>query len=289
MASRHPRGLPETLATRDRTLVMAVLNVTPDSFSDGGRYLDPTAAVAHGLAQAAAGADIVDIGGESTRPGAARIPVAEELDRVLPVIRGLAEQDVVVSIDTMRAEVAAAALAAGARIVNDVSGGLADPQMYPFIAEAAAPYIAMHWRGHSATMNDLARYDDVVADVCRELRERLAGLAAAGVDPQRVILDPGLGFAKTPAHNWQLLQGLPDLLALGHPVLIGASRKRFLGELLAQAGSMRPVDDRDAATDAVSAIAAFHGTWAVRVHDVRGSRDALAVAEAWRTAGRWRG
>ena len=264
---------------------MAVLNVTPDSFSDGGRFVDVDVAVAHARAQVAAGADLVDVGGESTRPGATRIPVAEELDRVLPVIGQLASEGIVTSIDTMRAEVARAAVAAGAALVNDVSGGLADPDMYAFLTEVDLPYVAMHWRGHSTDMDALARYDDVLADVCAELSARLDALSAAGVDVERVVLDPGLGFAKTGAHNWRLLAGLPTLQALGRPVLVGASRKRFLGELLGDEHGPRPVDRRDPATDAISALAAAGGAWAVRVHEARGSRDAVAVASAWRAAG----
>ena len=281
----HPHGLPEQLAGLQRTLVMSVLNVTPDSFSDGGRFVDVDVAVAHALEQVAAGADIIDVGGESTRPGAGRIPADQELGRVIPVIERLVAHGVVVSIDTMRAEVAREAVAAGAGIVNDVSGGLADPAMHDWIAGVDVPYIAMHWRGHSTDMDQLAVYDDVVSDVIAELRDRLDALAAAGVDADRVVLDPGLGFAKTAAHNWALLAALPELAALGHPVLIGASRKRFLGELLGEPGHPRPVEQRDAATDAVTALAAAAGTWAVRVHDVRGSRDAIAVASAWRSAG----
>lgn len=280
----HPRGLPESLVGVQRTLVMSVLNVTPDSFSDGGRYVEVDVALAHALEQVAAGADIIDVGGESTRPGAQRIAADEELRRVMPVIERLVARGVVVSIDTMRSEVAAAAVAAGAGLVNDVSGGLADPGMHALVAGLEVPYIAMHWRGHSTDMARLATYGDVVADVCAELRDRLDELAAAGVDPARVILDPGLGFAKSPAHNWALLAAFPELAALGHPVLIGASRKRFLGELLGDAGQLRPLDGRDAATDAVTALAAAAGAWAVRVHDVRGSRDAIAVAGAWRDA-----
>ncbi len=280
----HPVGLPMSLAAQRRTLVMAVLNVTPDSFSDGGRFLELPAAVSHGLAQVRAGADIVDVGGESTRPGARRVTAEEELARVLPVVQALVAHDVVVSIDTMRARVAAAAVAAGAALVNDVSGGLADVDMHRCVAGLEVPYVAMHWRGHSRSMDQLATYDDVFADVCRELRARRDELVAAGVDPARVVLDPGLGFAKESKHNWQLLAGLPRLLELGHPVLVGASRKRFLGALLARDGHPRPVELRDAATDAVSALAAAAGVWAVRVHDARGSRDAVAVAGAWREA-----
>ena len=281
----HPRGLPEHLASQRRTLVMAVLNVTPDSFSDGGRFLAPEDAVARAREQVAAGADIIDVGGESTRPGAERIPVAEELDRVLPVVRALAAEGTVVSIDTMRAEVARVAVAAGASLVNDVSGGLADPEMPACLTEFDVPYVAMHWRGHSTDMDALATYGDVVAEVCGELRARLDALAAAGVDLDRVVVDPGLGFAKAPAHNWSLLRAMPELMALGHPVLVGASRKRFLGELLAEGGAPRPVWQRDAATDAVTALASAAGAWAVRVHEARGSRDAVAVASRWRGEG----
>ncbi len=259
---------------------MSVLNVTPDSFSDGGRFVDVEVAVDHALAQVAAGADIIDVGGESTRPGAQRISADEELGRVIPVVERLAAQGVVVSIDTMRSEVAAAAVAAGAHVVNDVSGGLADPAMHDWVARVEVPYVAMHWRGHSSDMERLATYDDVVAEVCAELSDRLDELAAAGVDPARVVIDPGLGFAKDAQHNWALLAGLAQLTALGHPVLVGASRKRFLGELLGEPGRPRPVGERDAATDAVTALAAAAGAWAVRVHDVRGSRDAIAVAGA---------
>jgi dihydropteroate synthase len=280
----HPRGLPEALASLERTLVMSVLNVTPDSFSDGGRFVDVEVAVDHALAQVASGADIIDVGGESTRPGAQRISADEELGRVLPVVQRLAARGVVVSIDTMRSEVAAAAVESGAQLVNDVSGGLADPAMHDWVARVEVPYVAMHWRGHSTDMDRLATYGDVVAEVCAELSERVAELVAAGVDPARVVLDPGLGFAKGSVHNWALLAGLEQLTALGHPVLVGASRKRFLGELLGDPGRPRPVGERDAATDAVTALAAAAGAWAVRVHDVRGSRDAIAVAGAWRAA-----
>ena len=280
---RRPRGLPPPLASLDRTAVMGVLNVTPDSFSDGGAFLAPQAAVAHGRDLHRAGADLVDVGGESTRPGAQRVPVDEELARVLPVIAGLVAAGVPVSIDTMRAECARAAVDAGACVVNDVSGGLADPDMYGTVAALGVPYVAMHWRGHSDRMADLARYDDVVADVLRELGDRIDAATAAGVDPAAIVIDPGLGFAKEADHNWQLLSNLPTILDQGHPVLVGASRKRFLGSLLAAAdGTPRPVQARDAATDAVSAVAATMGVWAVRVHDVERSRDAVQVAAAWR-------
>ncbi|MBW4719833.1 dihydropteroate synthase [Saccharothrix obliqua] len=260
---------------------MGVLNVTPDSFSDGGRYLDQADAVAHGVAMARRGADVIDVGGESTRPGAERVAPAVEAARVAPVIRELVAAGVVVSVDTMRAEVAAAALEAGASIVNDVSGGLADAGMAAVVASARVPYVVMHWRGHSREMDRLAVYDDVVRDVRDELCARVDVALAAGVAADDIVLDPGLGFAKRAEHNWQLLNRLDELLALGFPVLIGASRKRFLGTLLGN----RPPDGREDATAAVSALAAFRGAWGVRVHDVDKSLDAVAVARAWR-AGR---
>ncbi|MFI7542998.1 dihydropteroate synthase [Actinoplanes sp. NPDC049599] len=262
---------------------MGVLNVTPDSFSDGGRYANVGAAVAHGIELHRAGADLVDIGGESTRPGAERVDGPTETARVLPVIKELAAAGVPLSIDTTRAEVAAAALAAGALVVNDVSGGLADPGMAAVVAESGCPWILMHWRGHSRRMLDLARYDDVVAEVRAELRQRVDDAVAAGVDPGRLILDPGLGFAKQAEHNWALSAHLDELLALGHPVLFGASRKTYLGRLLAGPdGEPRPVDGREAATIATSVLAVAAGAWGVRVHDVRATVDALAV---WRATG----
>jgi len=265
----------------DGCVVMGVLNVTPDSFSDGGRYADVDAAVAHGVRMAAEGADLVDVGGESTRPGAVRVDAATEIDRVLPVIKALAGQRIAVSIDTTRAEVAAAALDAGAQLVNDVSGGLADPGMAKLVASAGCPWILMHWRGHSQNMQSLAVYDDVVADVCVELAGRVDAAIAAGVDPEQLVLDPGLGFAKTAEHNWALLAQLDALLALGLPVLLGASRKSFLGKLLAAPdGTPRPVLEREAATLAISVLAAEAGIWGLRVHDVRSTVDALAAQEA---------
>jgi dihydropteroate synthase len=279
----EPLGLPDRLRGLGRCLVMGVLNVTPDSFSDGGRYLDVDAATARGLQMHRDGAEIIDVGGESTRPGAHRVPVEEELRRVIPVIAALAAEGVAVSIDTMRATVAERALSAGAVLVNDVSGGLADQAMLPFMAAVPVPYVAMHWRAHSHRMQEMAKYDDVVADVCRELSDRLQGAKAAGLDERRVVLDPGLGFAKTADHNWALLHHLDALEALGRPLLVGASRKSFLGTLLADpsTGEPRPMGDRDAATDAVSALAAAAGAWCVRVHDVKGSLDAVRVAAAW--------
>lgn len=267
---------------------MGVCNVTPDSFSDGGRYVATEAALARGRQLAIDGADLVDIGGESTRPGAQRVPVEVELDRILPVVRELASEGVAVSVDTMRAEVADAAVAAGAVLVNDVSGGLADPQMLPFLASSGIPSVLMHWRGHSTAMMSLTDYPGgVVADVVGELRDRLDAADAAGIDLHTVVLDPGIGFAKVPADNWPLLAQLDQLTALGRPVLIGASRKRFLGELLAApAGELRSTDQREDATTALSALVAVAGAWGVRVHDVRGSLDAVRVAAAWHASAR---
>lgn len=263
---------------------MGVLNVTPDSFSDGGAWLDPEAAIAHGMELVAAGAAIVDVGGESTRPGAARPDVAEELRRVVPVVQALTDAGVAVSVDTMRAEVAAAALAAGASIVNDVSGGLADPAMVSVVADAGVPFVAMHWRGHSADMQERAIYSDVVADVCRELTARVDALVGAGIAADDIILDPGLGFAKTAEHNWALLRALPTLTGLGHRVLVGASRKRFLGLVGRDERSLRAPHERDVATAVTTVCAADGGAWAVRVHDVTASVDALDVWSALRTA-----
>lgn len=280
---RAPRGLPRALADLDRTLVMGILNVTPDSFSDGGRWADAESAVERGRRLHADGADLVDVGGESTRPGAGRIAIDDELGRVLPVVQGLVAAGVPVSIDTMRAQVADACVSAGAVLVNDVSGGRADPGMLPWLATCDVPYVAMHWRGPSDVMEDLATYDDVVAEVRAELAARIGALAEAGVDPERVILDPGLGFAKRSPHNWELLRRLDALAELGRPLLVGASRKRFLGDLLADGtGEPRPFDGRDAAGDAVTALAAAAGVWGVRVHEVGASRDAVLVARAWR-------
>ena len=269
------------LSAPDRCLVMGVLNVTPDSFSDGGRFLDPAEAIAHGLALAAAGADLVDVGGESTRPGAARPSATEELRRVLPVVRELAAAGVPVSIDTMRAEVAEEAVRAGAVLVNDVSGGRADPAMLSTVAGLEVAYVLMHWRAHSVAMHEHTAYDDVVADVTAELRAQLDAAEAAGVDLSRVAVDPGIGFSKTADQNWELLMHLERLHELGRPVLVATSRKRFLGELLARDGELRPPVDRDDATTATTALAAAAGAWCVRVHDVRASADAVRVAARW--------
>ena len=277
------RGLPPHLSGLGRCLVMGVVNVTPDSFSDGGAFLDAGAAIAHGHALARDGADIVDVGGESTRPGAQRVSAEEEARRVLPVVQALAGSGVVVSVDTMRAEVASAAFELGAALVNDVSGGLADPEMAGVVRAARVPFVAMHWRGHSDRMDELAVYDDVVADVAAELRSTLDRLVDAGLEAEQLVLDPGLGFAKTGTHNLELLAHLDALHALGRPLLVGASRKGFLGALLADAeGQPRSVDARDDATAAITALAAWSGAWAVRVHEVRASLDAVRVVAAVR-------
>ncbi|MGH3917147.1 MAG: dihydropteroate synthase [Pseudonocardiaceae bacterium] len=267
-------------------VVMGILNVTPDSFSDGGRFLDRDDAVAHGVALHEQGADLVDVGGESTRPGAHRVDAETEIARVLPVLRELTAHGVPCSVDTTRARVAEVALEAGAILVNDVSGGLADPAMASTMARCRAPWILMHWRGHSNRMDELADYHDVVAEVRAELVARVDAAVFAGVDPAALVLDPGLGFAKKAVHNWVLLHHLDALAELGFPLLIGASRKRFLGALLGQAdgGSPGQIRRRDTATAAVSALAAAAGAWGVRVHDAAGSHDAVAVATAWRLA-----
>ncbi|MGB0101911.1 MAG: dihydropteroate synthase [Nocardioides sp.] len=262
-------------------LLMGVVNVTPDSFSDGGRWLEPDAAIAHGRDLLADGADILDIGGESTRPGATRPLAEEELGRVVPVIAALAAEGAVVSVDTMRAEVAAAALEAGAVIVNDVSGGLADPAILDVVAAGRATYVAMHWRAHADHMGEFAVYDGpggVVAAVRDELAARIEAILAAGVAQDRIVIDPGLGFAKRPEHNWALLRDLDPLLALGPPLLVGASRKSFLGRLLVDRdGNPRPVDEREHASTALAIHLARCGVWGLRVHDVRAARDALRV------------
>lgn len=277
----HVAGLPEL----DRALVMGVLNVTPDSFSDGGRWFDTDAAVAHGRDLVAEGADLVDVGGESTRPGATRPSVQEELDRVLPVVEVLAADGVRISVDTMRSEVARAAVDAGAVLVNDVSGGRADPEMFATVAALGAPYVLMHWRAHSVRMQERTEYDDVVADVAAELREQLDLALAAGIPPERIALDPGIGFSKTADQNWQVLAATGTYHELGHPLLVATSRKRFLGHLLAEPdGGLRPPLERDDATTATTALAALAGAWCIRAHAVRPTADAVRVAAAWGAA-----
>ncbi|MEE1942578.1 dihydropteroate synthase [Streptomyces sp. TRM 70361] len=284
---RASRGEVAGLPSWDRCAVMGVVNVTPDSFSDGGRWFDAGAAVKRGLELVAQGADLVDVGGESTRPGATRVDEAEELRRVIPVVRELVQEGVVVSVDTMRAGVAERAVAAGARLVNDVSGGRADPRMVPVVAGAGVPYVVMHWRGQSVDMNDRAVYTDTVTEVIGELRASLEQAVAGGIAPERIVVDPGLGFAKQAPHDLALVDATARLRReLGRPVLVAASRKRFLGRVLAGAGgTVPPARERDAATAAVSAIAAREGAWAVRVHEVRASADAVRVARALETAG----
>ena len=272
-----PSGLPVSLANLNRTLVMGVLNVTPDSFSDGGKFAAAETAIAHGKQMFQDGADIVDVGGESTRPGADRISIQEELDRVIPVISELTKAAIPVSIDTMRAEVAKQAVAAGACLINDVSGGKADPEMFKFLTTNDLPYVMMHWRGHSTEMMNLTNYDDVVADVCDELQLQVNTAVSAGVAISRIVLDPGIGFAKTTAQNWPLLAELDVLQDLNLPLLIGASRKKFLGELLAKDGQPRQTDEREAATTAITTLMAAQSVWAVRVHDVKSSSDAVKV------------
>ncbi len=264
-----------------RCRVMGVVNVTPDSFSDGGAHATPDAAVRHGLRLLDEGADLLDVGGESTRPGATRVPAEEELARVLPVVTRLAAAGAIVSVDTTRASVAGPALQAGARVVNDVSGGTADAALPLLVAEQRCAYVVMHSRGASLDMRRRAVYDDVVAEVAAGLVQRLGALTEVGVRPEQVVLDPGLGFAKTAEHDWALLGAVPELVGLGRPLLLGASRKSFLGRLLADAdGSPRPVGERDDASQAITALAAAAGAWCVRVHAVRAAADAVRVAAA---------
>ncbi len=280
---KHVAGLPEL----GRALVMGVLNVTPDSFSDGGRWLDPQRAVEHGRRLVAQGADLVDVGGESTRPGATRPSPQEETARVLPVVTALAREGVGVSVDTMRAEVAAAAVEAGAVLVNDVSGGRADPAMFETVARLRVPYVLMHWRAHSATMQQETDYGDVVADVMGELSEQRELAVAAGIAPERIALDPGIGFSKTADQNWEVLAATERFHELGHPLLVATSRKRFLGALLAaEEGTLRIPLERDDATTATTALAAAAGAWCVRAHAVGPTADAVRVAARWARAGR---
>jgi len=249
-------------------LIMGILNVTPDSFADGGRHNEFDAAVARGLEMIAEGVDIIDIGGESTRPGAERVSQAEEIARTIPVITELAKHGARISIDTMRASTAEAAIKAGASIINDVSGGLADPEMLQTAARLGVPYIAMHWRGQSKDMNSKAIYNDVVIDVISELQERITAALDAGIEVGNLIIDPGLGFAKDAEHNWEIIDSIDSFVDLGYPVLIGASRKRFLGG--------ETPDEREQATIDLTERLATTGVWAVRVHSVKPHKEVLA-------------
>jgi dihydropteroate synthase len=249
-------------------LIMGILNVTPDSFADGGRHNDFNAAVARGLEMIAEGVDIIDIGGESTRPGAERVSEAEEIERTIPVITELAKHGARISIDTMRASTAEAAVKAGASIINDVSGGLADPHMLQTAARLQVPYIAMHWRGQSKDMNSKAIYNDVVIDVISELQERITAALDAGIEVGNLMIDPGLGFAKDGEHNWEIIDSIDSFVDLGYPVLVGASRKRFLGG--------DSPDEREQATIDLTKRLATTGVWAVRVHSVKPHKEVLA-------------
>lgn len=287
-ANTGPVAGTVSAANTGGTVIMGIVNATPDSFSDGGQYLDPEVAIAHALELVADGASVIDVGGESTRPGAERVPVAEEIRRVLPVVTALAGRGVVVSIDTMNAETAVAAVEAGARIVNDVSGGLADPGMLAAVAETSADFVLGHWRGPSSDMYARAAYADVARDVTAELADRMRDAARAGLAPSRVILDPGIGFGKTAEQNWAMLAGLDRLVALGPRVLVGTSRKRFLSAALAGTSGDEPsITRRDAATAVTSVLAERAGAWGVRVHDVAATRDALVIAAAWREGAPW--
>ncbi|WP_248145992.1 dihydropteroate synthase [Microbacterium aoyamense] len=272
-------------SSRGTTLIMGIVNVTPDSFSDGGRFLATDAAIAHGLRLVADGADFVDVGGESTRPGASRVSAEVERDRVVPVVAALAEAGAVVSIDTMNAVTALAAIEAGARIVNDVSGGLADPDMFAGVASTGAEMALGHWRGPSFDMYARASYHDVVGEVLAELDGRVDAAAAAGIAPDRIIVDPGIGFGKQPEQNWAVLRELGRITGTGARVLLGTSRKGFLAQALG--GQDVSQERRDLATAVTSALAARAGVWALRVHDVGATRDALAVAQHWEGADRW--
>ena len=279
---KKPTGLPDSLSRLNRTAVMGILNVTPDSFSDGGQYDSVPAALKHAQEMMSQGADIIDVGGESTRPGAARVSVDEELARVIPVVQALSAEGIVVSVDTMRSEVAHEAIHAGATIINDVSGGLADENMFRVIQQNPVAYIMMHWRGHADEMGNNTHYQDVVTDVVRELRSRVNDATSAGIDLNRIAIDPGIGFAKLPEQNWPLLREIQTFIEENLPVLVGVSRKRFLGEILATSDGPRDVRERDFATTALTTILAQKNIWAIRVHNVQAARDAITVVEEMR-------
>ena len=274
---RQPAGLSKELANQKRCLVVGVLNVTPDSFSDGGLFTDITTAINHAKQLIAQGADLIDVGGESTKPGASRIENIEEQKRVIPVIEELTNLGIITSIDTMRSQTAELAVKAGAQIVNDVSGGLADENMHKTVAGLDVPYVLMHWRGHSAVMDDLANYQNVVEEVINEIKIQIEKATKAGINRNKIVIDPGLGFAKKPEHNWQLLKEINKLHSLELPIYIGASRKRFLADFAFPKGSTDP-KDRDLATSAISSYASLQGAWAVRVHDVLANSIAVKIS-----------
>ena len=281
MAKELARIRP-AVTTGARPVVVGVLNVTPDSFSDGGAFEKVDVAIAKAVELRSQGADLIDVGGESTRPGAERIDPELELQRIMPVVTALVARSIPVSVDTMNSVTALAAAKAGVRVINDVSGGLADPEMYRIVAQTGVRYIASHWRGHSDTMDDLTSYDNVLVEVRDALKARIAELLVWGVHPERIVIDPGLGFAKTSQHNWALLKALPELETLGYPLMIGASRKRFLAPFVDD--DSRP-SERDFATAIISALAAQSGVWGVRVHDVAATSTALDIWSAWHTGG----
>ena len=273
-----PQGLPAKLNNLNRTLIVGVLNVTPDSFSDGGEFSNTKSAINQAQKLITQGADLIDVGGESTRPGANQISVDEELDRVLPVIKELKNLNILTSIDTMKSEVALAAINAGANLVNDVSGGLADKNMHKVVAKLDVPYVLMHWRGHSKNMDELAKYKNVTNEVIDEIQKQVQSALESGIRKEKIAIDPGLGFAKNPEHNWEILRNIDKLLELNLPLYIGASRKRFLAEFAIPQDSTDP-KDRDIATSVVTTFAALKNVWAVRVHDVESSFRAVKLIE----------
>jgi dihydropteroate synthase len=278
---QEPSGISPQLANKNRCLVVGVLNVTPDSFSDGGLFNNTKEAIEHAQELIAQGADLIDVGGESTRPGATRIETLEEQKRVIPVIEELTNLGIITSIDTMRSQTAQAAAKAGAQIVNDVSGGLADENMHKTVATLDLPYVLMHWRGHSNVMDDMAKYSNVVTEVLKEIDTQVQKAIKSGVQKNKIVIDPGLGFAKNPEHNWEILKKFEQLHSLGLPIYVGASRKRFLAEFAYPQGSTDP-KDRDLATSAISSYVSLNGAWAVRVHDVVGSVAAVKVTNQLR-------
>ena len=271
-----PSGLPNELSNLDRCLVVGVLNVTPDSFSDGGKFLNKKTAIEQAKKLISDGADLIDIGGESTRPGAEQISIDEEIQRVIPVIAELKKEKIFISIDTMKHEVAKEAIKAGAIMINDVSGGLADEKMFETVAELDVPYVLMHWRGHSKNMDDLAKYDNVTQEVINELKIQIDKAINKGVKKEKIVLDPGLGFAKNPEHNWQLLKDIKKLNELGFPIYIGASRKRFLAPFSVNSDSSN-LEGGDLATSVITTYSALNNAWAVRVHDAKSSSIAVKL------------